>query len=126
MIPVWRWRIINAYLDPVVGSEESGLRPVVIVSDEDYNQVVNLATVVPLTSKKPGRRVYPNEVLLEAGVAGLPLDSIVLSHQIRTISKKRFKATIGHLDNIEKQGQVLESIRRHLGMVGKGGTWLSR
>ena len=125
MIPIWRWRVLFADLDPTLGSEQAGVRPIVIVSDEDFNQAVNLATVLPLTSRKPGRRVYPNEVLLEAGVAGLTADSIVLAHQIRTLARQRFRNTIGYLGDVEKQQQILEAIRGHLGMIRRGGVWLS-
>lgn len=125
MIPTWRWRVLFAELDPTLGSEQAGVRPVIVVSDEDFNQAVNLATVLPLTSRKPGRRVYPNEVLLQAGAAGLSVDSIVLAHQIRTIARQRFRASVGYLDQADKQQQILEAVRRHLGMIRRGGVWLS-
>ena len=84
-----QWHIFQANLDPVTGSEQRGTRPVLVVSDEDFNQLMPVVTVLPLTSRKPGRQIYPNEVLLPKGTAGLPEDSIVMAHQIRTISKTR-------------------------------------
>ncbi len=113
---VWRWRLFIANLDPVIGSEQAGSRPVLVVSEEDYNQRMPLVTVLPLTSRKPGRNLYRNEVLLEAGTGGLSLDSIVLVPQVRTISKRRFVASLGYLEAPNKQEQILEILIKHLGM----------
>lgn len=112
----WRWRLFIANLDPVVGSEQAGTRPVLVVSEEDYNQRMPLVTVIPLTSRKPGRNLYHNEVLLGAGTGGLSLDSIVLVPQVRTISKRRLQASLGFLEAIGKQEQILEILMKHLGM----------
>lgn len=94
-----QWHIFQANLDPVTGSEQRGTRPVLVVSDEDFNQLMPVVTVLPLTSSKPGRQIYPNEVLLPKGTAGLPEDSIVMAHQIRTISKTRLKDLYGTIQN---------------------------
>lgn len=85
----YKWRIFIANLNPVKDSEQRGNRPVLAISDEDFNQVMPVITVLPITSLKQGRTVYPNEVFLPQGVAGLPHDSLVSAHQIRTISKGR-------------------------------------
>ena len=50
-----------------------------------------VVTVLPITSLKKDRKVYPNEVMLKEGTGGLSHNSIVLAHQIRTISKQRLK-----------------------------------
>jgi len=62
--------IFLADLNPVVGSEQKGKRPVLVVSDEDFNQVMPVVTILPITSLKKGRRVYPNEVLISKGIGG--------------------------------------------------------
>ena len=74
-------------LDPVVGAEQKGVRHVLIVSNEEYNQTISNVTILPLTSTQ--RHLYPSEVLLSNGKAGQPLESIIMAHQVRTISKKR-------------------------------------
>ncbi|HLZ07287.1 MAG TPA: type II toxin-antitoxin system PemK/MazF family toxin, partial [Chloroflexota bacterium] len=79
---MWLWAVVVAYLDPSVGSEQAGRRPVLIVSNEDANQILSNVTVLPLTSTQ--RKLYPAEVTLPAGAAGQPRDSIVMAHQIRT------------------------------------------
>ena len=112
----WRWRLFMANLDPVVGSEQAGTRPILVVSEEGYNRRMPLVTILPLTSRKPGRNLYLNEVLLEAGTTGLSLDSIVLVPQVRTISKRRLLTPLGFLDSQDKQQQITDVLRKHLGM----------
>lgn len=116
MIETWRWRAFVADLDPVVGSEQAGTRPVLIVSDEGFNRRMPLVTVLPLTSRKAGRQLYLNEVLLETGTAGLTLDSIVLVPQVRTISKRRLRVSLGFLERQDKQEEILGILLKHLGI----------
>ena len=90
-----------ANLDPVVGSEQGRTRPVVVISDEEINQILPILNVLPVTSKKPGRRIYPNEVLLPEGTGGLDRESIVLCQQIRTLDKKRLGRELGKIEDNE-------------------------
>ncbi|MEA3455828.1 MAG: type II toxin-antitoxin system PemK/MazF family toxin, partial [Campylobacterota bacterium] len=73
-----------AGLNPTVEREQSGHRPVLIVSNDIENQM-DIVTVIPITSRKKGRRIYPNEVLIHLNGK----EAIILCHQVRTISKKR-------------------------------------
>jgi mRNA interferase MazF len=109
---VFQWAIMEANLDPVAGAEQKGTRPVLIVSNEEYNQSMPNVTVLPLTSTK--RRLYPSEVLLPRGKAGQPLDSIIMAHQIRTISKQRLKGLLGYLEDPQLKREVCEAIKEHL------------
>ena len=87
-----------------------------VVSDEDFNQLMPVVSVLPITSLKPGRRVYPNEVLLTKGAGGLDVTSLALAHQIRTIAKDRLiehLGTIGQEDIIHRTKQAL---RIHLNL----------
>ncbi|MBI4304470.1 MAG: type II toxin-antitoxin system PemK/MazF family toxin [Chloroflexi bacterium] len=104
---------MEANLDPVAGAEQKGTRPVLIVSNEEFNQAMPNVTVLPLTSTK--RRLYPSEVLLPAEKAGQPLESIVMAHQIRTISKQRLGRLLGYLDD-NLQHEVHRAIKEHLDM----------
>jgi mRNA interferase MazF len=65
-----RESIVYLYLDPSVGREQAGNRPALIVSDEAFKQQMEVVTVLPITSRKPGRTVYPNEVSLGAEESG--------------------------------------------------------
>jgi len=115
VIQTWRWRVFIANLDPAVGSEQAGTRPVIIISDEGYNRAMDCVTVLPITSRKPGRRVYSNEVLLEERAGGLSVESIALAHQIRTISKRRLAREMGQLVDAQKHRAMLEAVSKHLG-----------
>jgi mRNA interferase MazF len=78
---MYKWNIFFADFNPVIGSEQKGARPVLIISDEDYNMLMPVVTILPITSLKSGRRIYPNEVLINAKQkkeTGLAEDSIVL------------------------------------------------
>lgn len=110
--PPLQWSVANADLDPVRGSEQRGARPVLIVSNEEFNQAMPNVTVLPLTSTQ--RRLYPSEVLLPRGVAGQPLDSIVLAHQVRTISKERLGHLIGRLEDEPLRSAVRAALLEHL------------
>jgi mRNA interferase MazF len=111
---VFQWAIMEANLDPVTGAEQKGTRPVLIVSNEEYNQAMPNVTVLPLTSTK--RRLYPSEVFLLQGKAGQPLDSIIMAHQIRTISKQRLMGLLGYLEEPQLQDEVRTVIKEHLGL----------
>ena len=66
-------------------------RPAIIVSRDAINSSSNVVIVVPCTTYRAGVRLYPSQVLLEAGAGGLPNRSIVLCEQIRAESKRRFR-----------------------------------
>src|SRR2546421_10872889 len=94
-----RWNIWLANLDPVVGSEQGKTRPVLVISDSRLNQILPVVNVLPVTSRKPHRRIYPNEALLPVGSAGLNAESVVLCYQIRTLDKQRLLKSLGTLDD---------------------------
>jgi mRNA interferase MazF len=112
----FKWGIFRADLNPVIGSEQQGKRPVLVISDEIFNSVMPVVTILPLTSLKPGRRIYPNEVLLKRGIGGLDADSLVLAHQIRTISKQRLNMVLGEVGDVTLRDAVCEALRVHLNL----------
>jgi len=109
----YQWTIFIADLNPVIGSEQAGKRPVLVISDEVVNQTLPILTVLPLTSYK-GRKVYPNEYLLSKSDSGLLKDSIVMAHQIRTISRKRLITATGEITNNVIKEKIKSSIRFQL------------
>ena len=111
----FKWNIFLSNLDPVIDSEQGG-RPVIVISDETYNNVMPVVTILPLTSLKEGRRVYPNEVLLPKGSGNLPRDSLVLAHQIRTISKKRLGNSYGEINAPAIQEKINSALKVHLNL----------
>ena len=66
-----KWSIWRANLDPVIGSEQGKSRPVLIISEDDVNELLNIVNIIPITSRKPGRLIYPNEVLLPSEKFGI-------------------------------------------------------
>jgi len=111
-----KWSVFMADLNPVIGSEQQGRRPVLVISDETTNTIMPVVTVLPLTSLKKGRKLYPNEVLLTKGVACLESDLIVLAHQIRTISKQRLILCLGDVSDTALQSGINDAMRVHLNL----------
>jgi len=113
----YQWHFFLASLDPTQGSEQAGRRPVLVISRERINELLPVVNVIPLTSRKSSSRViYPNEVLLLAGVAGLKADSIALCYQIRTLDKSRLERDLGELADASLRQKILEAIRFQLEM----------
>jgi mRNA interferase MazF len=98
----------------MIGTAQKGTRPVLIVSNEDYNQTVPNVTVLPLTSTN--RRLYPSEILLPEVKAGQSLESIIMTHQIRTISKQRLGRLLGYPEDAPLRYEVQRAIKEHLDM----------
>ena len=89
-----------ADLSPVVGSEQGGVRPVLVVQNDVGNKYSPTIIVAAVTSQT-GKAKLPTHVQLEATQGGLSKNSVVLLEQLRTIDKRRLKEHIGTLS--EKQ-----------------------
>ena len=95
---VKRGDIFYADLSPVVGSEQGGIRPVLIIQNDVGNKYSPTVIVAALTSKI-NKAKMPTHIELEGEKHGLPKDSVILAEQIRTLDKKRLKEKIGHVDD---------------------------
>ncbi len=113
---VKRWSIYRANLDPVIGSEQGKTRPVLVISEDAINNLLNIVNVLPITSRKPGRNIYPNEALIAANNYGLQNESIVLCHQIRTLDKRRLANLYGEITDPVKQTEIIEALSFQLGI----------
>jgi mRNA interferase MazF len=113
----YRWSIFWADLNPVVGSEQAGHRPVLVVSAEEANQALPIVAILPLSSYRRGRKVYPTEVFLSVQKTGLSKDSLVLAHQIRTIAKERLAEKSGEVADEELRGKISNALGRFLGWI---------
>ena len=109
-----RWGIVWAQLDPVKGREQAGARPVLVVSNEGFNQSSGLLTVLPLTTARRAPRRW--ELLLPKELCGLEADSLLLPQQIRTISKDRLLRVSGRLADPQLRQAVAQRIGLHLGL----------
>ena len=99
-------------LDPVVGSEISKTRPVVVVSNEKNNEFSSTVTILPITSKNI-QKIYPFEVSLSKGAGNLPKNSKAKADQIRTLDKGRIVKFIGALEK-EEMDLIDKAILIHL------------
>ena len=99
MVTVTRGDVVLCDLNPVVGTEQAGIRPVVILQIDRANAVSPHTIIAPFTSKIR-RALLPSHVFVPSGVGGLSQDSVVLCEQIRVIDKSRIIRVIGHLDDV--------------------------
>lgn len=111
----YRWHIFLSNLDPVIGSEQGKTRPVLVISEEEINQILPVVNILPITTRKLGRNIYPNEVLIPEGTTGLDKESIVLCYQIRTLDKSRLIKSIGKIDSLELQESIINAMFFQLG-----------
>lgn len=108
-----RGEIYYADLNPVIGSEQGGVRPIVVLQNDVGNKysptVIAAATTSKLTKAK-----LPTHIELHRDTSPLPKDSVVLLEQIRTIDKSRIKEKIGELPP-EIMGKIDEALLLSLG-----------
>ncbi len=94
---VRRGDIFYADLSPVVGSEQGGLRPVLIIQNDIGNRYSPTVIAAAITSRMSKTRL-PTHIDIYADEVGLAKDSVILLEQIRTLDKRRLKEKMGHLD----------------------------
>ncbi len=111
---VKRGDIFYADLSPVVGSEQGGVRPVLIVQNDTGNRHSPTVIAAAITSQT-GKARLPTHIALSANCYGLPKDSVVLLEQIRTLDKKRLREHMGRLDE-KAMGQVDAAIAVSFGL----------
>ena len=103
-----RGEIYFAQLNPVVGSEQGGIRPVVVVQNDIGNQYSPTTIILAITSQI-NKAKLPTHIELKAEPYGLERDSVILAEQIRTIDKARLKQRIAILkeETMKKVDQAL-------------------
>ncbi len=111
---VKRGDIFYADLSPVVGSEQGGVRPVLIIQNDVGNKYSPTVIVAAITSQI-NKAKMPTHIELSANEYGLSKDSVVLMEQIRTIDKKRLKEKIGHMSD-ELLPQIDEALKISFGV----------
>ena len=97
MQTVRRGEIYYADLSPVVGSEQGGMRPVLIIQNDAGNRHSPTVIAAAITSRT-GKAKLPTHINLAAQTCGLPKDSIVLLEQVRTLDKTRLRERMGRVD----------------------------
>ncbi len=111
---VKRGDIYYADLSPVIGSEQGGVRPVLIVQNDVGNKFSPTVIAAAITSQKEKNNL-PTHIEVDAHDCGLAKDSIVLLEQVRTIDKRRLREKMGALDN-EDMGKVNQALSVSFGL----------
>lgn len=111
---VKRGEIYYADLSPVVGSEQGGIRPVLIVQNDIGNKHSPTVIAAAITSKKEKSQL-PTHISVAASSCGLAKDSVVLLEQVRTLDKRRLKERMGELDSGSMQ-QVNDALSVSFGL----------
>ena len=98
-----RGEVYWADLAPRSESEQQGRRPVIIMSNDAFNQVKSWRSiiVVPLSTSAPQGRRGPSAILLPQGAAGLRKESVALCHQVTTLDRSKLTRRIGELSSVE-------------------------
>lgn len=112
---VKRGDVFFANLSPVVGSEQGGSRPVLVIQNNIGNKYSPTVIVAAITSRITKPRMVTH-VALEAKKTGLERDSVVLLEQIRTIDKQRLEDRVTHLDS-QVMHDVDEALKVSVGLV---------
>lgn len=107
---VKRGDIFYADLSPVIGSEQGGIRPVLIVQNDIGNKYSPTVIAAAITSQI-NKAKLPTHIEISAQEYGLLKDSVILLEQIRTIDRKRLREKIGHLDD-----ELMEKVNEALGI----------
>ena len=112
---VKRGELYYADLSPVVGSEQGGTRPILILQNDIGNKYSPTIIAGAITSKLMKARL-PTHIEVASGCFGLPRDSVILLEQLRTLDKRRLKTKIGSLDE-ETMNRVNKAILISLGFI---------
>lgn len=112
---VKRGDVFYADLSPVIGSEQGGVRPVIVIQNDIGNKYSPTIIIAAITSQI-NKAKLPTHIELKASDYGLPKDSVVLLEQIRTIDKKRLREKIGHFDD-DMMGKVNECLKISIGLI---------
>nr|WP_269467425.1 type II toxin-antitoxin system PemK/MazF family toxin [Anoxybacter fermentans] len=108
-VSIKRGDVYYADLNPVVGSEQGGVRPVLVIQNDIGNKYSPTVIVAAITSKIDKAKL-PTHVEIKAEQSNLEKDSVILLEQIRTIDKRRLQRQVTHLDPeiIERVNEALE------------------
>lgn len=115
IVVIKRGDVFYADLNPVVGSEQGGVRPVLVIQNDIGNKYSPTVIVAAITSRIDKAKL-PTHVEIQADESNLDKDSVILLEQIRTIDKKRLQRQIAHLDS-EIIKKVEEALEISLGLI---------
>lgn len=111
-----RGDIFYADLSPVVGSEQGGIRPVLIVQNDVGNRYSPTVIAAAITSRQSKTKL-PTHIPIEATGCGLSKDSVVLLEQIRTLDKRRLREKMGSVD-YDSMKEINQALSVSFGLIG--------
>ena len=114
MLVVKRWQIVYCDMSPVVGSEQGGVRPVLIISNDIGNRHAPIFIGAIITSHIEKKKL-PTQVILDTS-CGLSVDSMVECEQIRTLDKKRILSFVGEVTDKAQRNAIDKAIKISLGV----------
>lgn len=113
---VKRGDIFYADLSPVIGSEQGGIRPVLIVQNDVGNRYSPTVIAAAITSRRDKTKL-PTHIPIEASGSGLQKDSVVLLEQVRTLDKQRLKEKMGSVD-YNSMKEINQALSVSFGLIG--------
>ena len=113
---ILRGDLFSACLDPVVGSEQGGIRPVLVVQNDVGNRYSPTVIAAAITSRLHKNKL-PTHIEISCAGCGLARDSVVLLEQIRTLDKRRLRERMGRLSDADMR-QVDQAISVSFGLPG--------
>jgi mRNA-degrading endonuclease toxin of MazEF toxin-antitoxin module len=112
-----RWDLVLVDFGAGADREQSGARLALVVSNDGFNRHFPLATVLPLTKRDGKRRqAYSFEVVLPAGSVGNQVESVVMPHQVRPVSRSRVIRHVGRLNDPALRASVEQRLADHLAL----------
>ncbi len=118
MITVKRGDIYYADLSPVVGSEQGGIRPVLVLQNDIGNKYSPTIIVAAITSQI-NKSKMPTHLSIRADQFGIAKDSVILLEQLRTIDKKRLRERVCHIDT-DNMKKIDYALKISLGLIDTG------
>ncbi len=110
-----RGDMFYADLSPVVGSEQGGIRPVVIIQNDMGNKYSPTVIAAAITSQL-GKTKLPTHIAIGSQNAGLKTDSVILAEQVRTLDKSRLKEKIGHIEDQSLMSRINNALGVSIGL----------
>ncbi len=110
-----RGDMFYADLSPVIGSEQGGIRPVVIIQNDLGNKYSPTVIAAAITSQL-GKTKLPTHIPIGSQNVGLKTDSVILAEQVRTIDKSRLKEKIGHIEDKNIMNQINSALGVSIGL----------
>lgn len=114
MMTVKRWQVLYCDMSPVVGSEQGGMRPVIVISNDIGNRHAPIFIGACVTSRV-GKKRLPTQVIIDTS-CGLSVESMVECEQIKTLDKRRIKGVIGEITDEAQKREIEKAIGISLGL----------